>query len=80
MNRLRLRYFAVFREERGLSEEVIETAVKTAGELYNELRQKHGFRLDPSLVRVALNGHYVGMDASLGDDDEVVLIPPVAGG
>ena len=80
MTKLKVRYFAVFREERGLAEEQVETAFGTAGELYTELRERHQFRLEPTLVRVALNGAYVDMSAPLSEGDEVVLIPPVAGG
>ena len=77
---VKVRYFAVFREERGLSEESVQTESSSAGQLYEELQSRYGFRLDPKLVRVAIQGSYVPMQAPLQNGDEVVLIPPVAGG
>jgi molybdopterin synthase sulfur carrier subunit len=77
---IKIRYFAVFREERGLSEEFLETTAETVGELYDDLRAACHFRLDPQWVRAAVNGAYVSHDHPLASGDEVVLIPPVAGG
>ncbi len=31
-------------------------------------------------TRLACNGEYIGVDATLADSDEVALIPPVSGG
>ena len=73
-------YYAVLREQRGLSRESIETEAATPMALYRELRAAHGFRLDGSLLRAAVNGAFVPMDEALGDGDSVVFIPPVAGG
>lgn len=80
MPSLKIRYFAVFREQSGMGSEVIDSAAATPEELYAELRERNGFSLDPKLVRVAVNGTYVPMDSPLAAGDEVVLIPPVAGG
>jgi molybdopterin converting factor subunit 1 len=78
--KIKVRYFAVFREERGLGEEVLETTARTPAELYQELQKRHQFRLEESLVRVAINGAYAPWDQALVEADELVLIPPVAGG
>lgn len=75
-----VRYFAIFREERGLSEEALETSAQTVEELYAELKLANGFRLEPKWVRLAVNGAYVPATRHLAPGDEVVLIPPVAGG
>ena len=50
-----VRYYAVFREQRGLSQETVETAAPTAAALYEELRARHGFTLTPPLVRAAVS-------------------------
>ncbi|HEY3412577.1 MAG TPA: MoaD/ThiS family protein [Armatimonadota bacterium] len=73
-------YYASFREQSGLSRESIETRVATASELFDELRIRHGFTLPMEAVRVAINREFRQMDARLADGDEVVFIPPVAGG
>lgn len=77
---VQVQYFAVFREQRGLSEETVATEAKTPGALYAELAERYGFSLEPRLVRAAVNGAFAGMDAGLEDGDRVVFIPPVAGG
>ena len=80
MKTLRLQYFAVLREQRGLKEETIETTASTPAELYAQLQSEHSLPLSPDQLRAAINGEFATMDASLADQDEVVFIPPVAGG
>jgi molybdopterin converting factor subunit 1 len=77
---IKIHYFAVLREQRGLAEETIATAAATPGELYAELRGRHGFTLAPEMVRAAVNGGFAPMDRPLVSGDTVVFIPPVAGG
>ena len=77
---VRVKYFAVLREQRGLDEETVTTSVAIACDLYSELKTQHGFSLDPRFVRTAINGMFVDKDYLLIDNDEVVFIPPVAGG
>lgn len=74
--KLKLRYFAVFREARGRSTEEIDSTAQTPLDLYCEL----ALPLPPAIVRAAVNGAFVDMGAELRDGDEVVFIPPVAGG
>ncbi|MEO7597377.1 MAG: MoaD/ThiS family protein [Opitutus sp.] len=73
-------YFAILREQRGLAHETIQTAAPTPGSLYSELRERHHFTLPLDRIRAAINGEFVPSDAPLADGDEVVFIPPVAGG
>ena len=42
---VRVRYFAVLRDQRGLGEESVATEASTAAELYEELARRHGFTL-----------------------------------
>jgi len=77
---LTVRYFAILREQRGLSEERLTLPATTAGDLYDQLRRTHGFSLEPTLVRVAVNHAFTPSSTPLTDGDEVVFIPPVAGG
>jgi sulfur-carrier protein len=73
-----VRYFALFRERAGRDEERIETSASTVEALYAELQPRLG--LDPKMVRAAVNGEFVESGHSLAEGDEVVFVPPVAGG
>jgi molybdopterin converting factor subunit 1 len=75
-----VQYFAVLREQAGRSAETLATTAATPGELYEELRDRHGLRLPRSLLRVAVNEEFSDWDRPLQEDDRVVFIPPVAGG
>ena len=77
---LNLRYFAVLREQAGCDSEKCRTSAVTPDELYAELKAEKGFVLEKDALRVAVNGDFVSFDTSLEDEDEVVFIPPVAGG
>jgi molybdopterin converting factor subunit 1 len=80
LKKIDLQYFAVLREARGLSREVKETGAETARLLYEELRSEYGFRLSVEDLQVAVNGEFADFGRTLEDGDEVVFIPPVAGG
>ena len=80
MKRIKVQYYAVFREQSGLGQEVVETNAKTAGELYAELAAKHDFKLPATLVRASVNLQFKPFDTALQEGDTVVYIPPVAGG
>ena len=77
---IHVQYFALLREERGLSQEAIATRCENARELYLELKQKFGFRLDAKFLRVAINNEFKSWDTPLNNNDRVAFIPPVAGG
>lgn len=77
---IKLEYFALLRDERGLASETIATAAATPAELYDELRLTHGFSLPRERMMVVVNEAYSGWDHALLDGDTVVFIPPVAGG
>jgi sulfur-carrier protein len=80
-----IRYFALFREQSGREAEVRTFRSGggdsvTTGLVYADAADRHGFSLDRSVLRPAVNGRYVRWDTSLSDGDEVVFIPPVSGG
>lgn len=77
---IHVQYFAILREQRGLSRETLSTTAATAVELYTELQAKHGFSLPADRLRVALNDEFTAWNAPLRDGAAVVFIPPVAGG
>lgn len=78
--KLKIRYFANLREEANKAEETIETAVATAQDVYFELKAKYNFSLDANFVKLSLNQKYADLNSPIAEGDELVFIPPVAGG
>jgi sulfur-carrier protein len=75
-----VQYFAILREQRGVSQETLTTTAATPAALYEELRARHPFTLPGDRVRAAVNDAFVAADAPLREGDRIVFIPPVAGG
>jgi len=80
MKTVTVQYFAILREQRGLTQETLATSAATPAALYDELRARHPFTLPADRVRAAVNDEFVAAAAPLRDGDRVVFIPPVAGG
>lgn len=80
VRRLNVRYFAMLREQAGISCEELHSNAATPAELYDEVRRRHGLTLSPEVLRVAVNDEFGDWRASLNDGDTVVFLPPVAGG
>jgi molybdopterin converting factor subunit 1 len=78
--RVRVQYFALLREQRGLAQESLVTEAATAGDLYEELRARHGFTLPQARLRAAVNDEFAPWTAPLSEGDALVFLPPVAGG
>jgi molybdopterin-guanine dinucleotide biosynthesis protein A len=78
--KLRIQYFALMREQAGRSEETIETAASTPADLYGELTARYGFTLKREQLKVAVNSEFSDWSRPLAAGDDVVFIPPVAGG
>jgi molybdopterin converting factor small subunit len=64
----------------GTGEEVVQTDAGTLRALYDELQRRHRFALGDEHLKVARNMTVANLDDSVEDNDEVVFIPPVAGG
>ena len=73
-------YFAVFRERAGQNAEPIETSALTAGELFAEVSDRHGFADSVARCKVAINDELATWNSPLEDGDVVLFFPPVAGG
>ncbi|HXQ31178.1 MAG TPA: molybdopterin converting factor subunit 1 [Steroidobacteraceae bacterium] len=80
MSTIEVRYYAVLREQAGVSQERVVTGATTAAALYEELRARHGLTLGRAQLRVAIDGEFADWQAPLADGSMVVFIPPVAGG
>jgi sulfur-carrier protein len=77
---VRVRYFAILREQRGLDEEEVATGASTAAEVYEELRDRHRFTLPGGRLRVAINDDFAPWTSEVRDGDALAFLPPVAGG
>lgn len=73
-------YFAKLRESRGVDEEIVDSLACTAAGLYEEIRFRHRLPLAIDALRCARNGEFCDWEARIQPDDEIVFIPPVAGG
>lgn len=80
MPKLHITYYAVLREQRGLSSEELDTPAKTPRELYAQLSARHPFSLPIDRLRVAIDGEFASWETPLRDGAKLALIPPVAGG
>ncbi|MDN5924071.1 MAG: MoaD/ThiS family protein [Xanthomonadales bacterium] len=76
----RLLYFGALGECAGMAEESVTSETSLLLELYAQLRQRHGFGIEPARLRVAINGEFADWQQALRDGDEIVFLPPVSGG
>ncbi|MGH8196080.1 MAG: MoaD/ThiS family protein [Woeseiaceae bacterium] len=75
-----VRYFASFREHAGLDEETVSLAARTARDVFELLRNRHGSAEPLGHCKVAINDELADWNATVKDGDTVLLFPPVAGG
>ncbi|HII60852.1 ubiquitin-like small modifier protein 1 [Pyrococcus horikoshii] len=88
--RVKVRYFARFRDLAGTGEEEIELQDgATVRDLIEEIKKRHerfrrevfGEEYDEDAdVNIAVNGRYVKWDEKLREGDIVGVFPPVSGG
>lgn len=78
--KIKIRYFAAFREATGLEIEAVDTLASTTGALFNECRGRHNGLENFTASLVAINDEMAQWESSIKKDDEVLFFPPVAGG
>ena len=80
--KVRLLFFAVLRDITGKNETEVSVAEGTrAGDVWSSLRREHAALASyakPPMI--AINEDYATPETQLRDGDELVFIPPVAGG
>lgn len=75
-----VRYFAMFREHAGRSEETLRLNVETAKDVFEQTRLRHGSKEPHGHCKVAINDEMADWSSAVNDGDTVLLFPPVAGG
>ena len=80
MKKVTVTYFAMLKEISGKTDEQIYTTSKTIAKLYSELQKKYNFPIKLSQLAAAVNDTFVKMNYEIKTGDNVVFIPPVAGG
>ncbi len=75
-----VRYFAIFREHAGRDEETVTLKVETAGDVFEQLKDRHGSLEPLGHCKVAINDEMADWNTAVNDGDTVLLFPPVAGG
>jgi MoaD family protein len=80
VKRITVRYFAMFREHAGLSEETLRLDVATARDVFEQTRSRHGSDEPEGHCKVAINDALADWSSPVQDGDTILLFPPVAGG
>jgi molybdopterin synthase sulfur carrier subunit len=80
VKQITVRYFALFRERAGISEETLELDVETARDVFEQTRARHGSSEPQGHCKVAINDELAQWSSPVSDGDTVLLFPPVAGG
>jgi molybdopterin converting factor small subunit len=80
LKKVQIEYFAILRDQRGLSTERYETNAPDAQQLFAELQNKFHFTLATERLKVAINDSFADWKTEIKNDDRIVFIPPVAGG
>jgi molybdopterin synthase sulfur carrier subunit len=83
---MRILYFEFLRQRTGLGEETVETPpeVRDVAGLVEWLRTRgpgHAEALrDTSVIRIAVNQEFAGLETAIAANDEIAFFPPVTGG
>jgi molybdopterin converting factor subunit 1 len=78
--KIKVRYFALFREQTGCAAETVDWPGGTAAELFQTMAGNHDALKMEAAALVAVNDEMTGWESVLKDGDEVLFFPPVAGG
>jgi len=77
---VKVKYFALFREQTGVASESVDWPGGSAAELFQLMAEKHVGLLPEAAALVAINDEMAAWETSLKQGDEVLFFPPVAGG
>ncbi len=78
--KVKVKYFAFFKEATGISEEIIEVDNgKTIGYLLKIITKKYNLESNGNMI-ISLNHEYTKEDVRLNEEDEVAIMIPSSGG
>ena len=80
MKTIKVRYFALFREQAGIDEETLIVEANTAADIFERTKSRHGSEEPSGHCKVAINDVMADWSTPVEDGDTVLLFPPVAGG
>lgn len=78
--KITIEYYAQLRELTGTTSESISTDSITPAGLFEEIRAKYQLPLKRKGMMIAVNGDFTDWTHTLAENEEIVFIPPVAGG
>lgn len=77
---VKVKYFALFREQAGVESESIDWSGGTAAELFQQMAREHDALMPQAAALVAVNDEMADWETPLSEGDEILFFPPVAGG
>lgn len=80
MGKYVIKAFGITKDILGARETVFETDGRTVGSLRAALKRRYPSLVDIRSLMIAVNNTYAEDDQSIGESDEIALIPPVSGG
>lgn len=80
MEKYKVRAFGITKEILGGKEIMMEVEGKTVADLRHQLLVKYPKLSGLRSLLIAVNNTYAEEDVSIGQADEIALIPPVSGG
>ena len=78
--KVKVRYFALFREQAGCASEMVDFSGGTAKELFQMMTANHPSLSTEAAALVAINDEMSAWENAINENDEVLFFPPVAGG
>lgn len=80
MKKIKVRYFALVGERRGIQTDDYATTAATARELLHEIEAGKVIPLTTNINKAMINGKFADWDAPVNDGDLVTLLSPFSGG
>ena len=68
-----VRYFAMFREHAGVSEETLSITAETAADVFEATRDKHGSAEPLAHCKVAINDQMADWESLVNDGDDQLI-------
>jgi molybdopterin synthase sulfur carrier subunit len=80
MGKYVIKAFGITKDIVGARETILELDGETVGSLRKALKERYPSLVDIKSLMIAVNNTYAEDSLSIGESDEIALIPPVSGG